>query len=181
MSISATAGAIIKVLKEEIPPLLKPEQIGLCSPDAATDKYQLGVFIYSATRDMRSQMTGNIRVDSSSSVKSPLNMELRLIVTSYAGRKSGLSDDYKVLERVLQLWYDHSELPLTTPVQPSHVAAPKFELLNPDADEISKIWQFPNVPYSLSLFYRLGPIAIQSGVKITTTPVGDVDYKAGDA
>jgi hypothetical protein len=90
-----------------------------------------------------------------------------------------LLDDYKLLERVAQLWHDHGELPLITPAQPSQAVAPRFELLSPDADEISKIWQFPSVPYALSLFYRLGPVAIPSGVEITRAPVGDVDYKAG--
>ncbi|MDR2356328.1 MAG: DUF4255 domain-containing protein [Clostridiales Family XIII bacterium] len=181
MSISIAADAIIRVLKAEMPPLVKAEQIGLCSPADAGDRFLLGVFIHAAARDTRTQAMGNMRVDASTSVKGPLITELHLIVTSYAGKKSGLLDDYKILERVAQLWHDHSELPMNTQVQPSRVVTPKFELQNPDADEISKIWQFPGVPYSLSLFYRLAPVAIPSGVQITKAPVGDVDYKAGDS
>jgi hypothetical protein len=162
-----------------MPPLLKPEQIGICSPADGGDKYLLGVFVYSVTRDSRAQMSGNIRVDASTSARAPLNVEMRVIITPYAGKKSGLADDYKLLERVMQIWHDHSKLAVTTSLQPSHIDAPRLEMLNPDADEISKIWQFQSVPYILSLFYKIAPVAIPSRTQMTSAPVGSADYAGG--
>lgn len=173
--ISDAADAVVKVLKARMPPLLKPEQIGLCTPDS-TDKYALGVFAYAITRDPKAQMNGRIRVDASASVKAPLVAEVRLAITSYAGKKSGLADDYKLLERVMQLWHDYGELPVKNALQPSLVAAPRMRLLDLDADEISKIWQFPGTSYTLSLFYSLSPVAIPSHIRTTAAAVSSIDY-----
>ncbi len=180
MSLSLAAEAILKTLKAEMPPLLTPEQIGLCAPGNA-DMFLLGVYVNTVGRDARAQMNGNIRIDASTAAKAPVNVELRVMVTSYAGEKHGLMDDYRLLERVMQIWHDHGRLPMTSPLQPSHVPSPQLELLSPGPEEITQLWHFPNVPYRLSLFYRVAPVAIPSRTILTRAPVGAVDYTAGDA
>lgn len=175
---SSAVDAIINLLRAGMPPLLKPEQIGLCLPDNS-DKYLLGAFVYAVTRDPKTVSGGSVRVDSSMTAKNPLCAELRVVITSYVGKKSGLADDYKLLERVMQIWHDRSELPVDTPFQPSHIVRPRMELLNLDADEISKIWQFSSAPYTLSLFYKLAPVVITSGGQHITAPVGSIGFNGG--
>ena len=179
MSIAIAADAIIKSLKIQMPPLIKADQIGLCSPAEVHDKLLLGVYIYAVVRDINAYIAGNIRVDSSTAVKPPLNSEIRVMITSYAGRKSGLQADYKILERVMQIWHDRSELSMNTALQPALFKEPRMELLNLSSEDIGNIWNF-ETPYTLSLFYKAAPISIPSRTQITTEPVDNVDYKAGD-
>lgn len=176
--ISAATDAILSALKNWMPPLLQAGQIGFCSPDSAGDSYLLGLYPYSVLRDMRYQMTSPMRIDGNISQSAPLCVEFCFMVTSYAGKKSGLPDDFKLIERVLQLWPDSSALSLTTALQPSHIPAPRIELLTIDPDMASKIWQFPGVPYRLSLFYKCSPVAVPSQKQTVIARVGSVDYTA---
>lgn len=174
--ISTATDTLLNTIKSWMPPLLQPGQIGFCSPADAGDEYLLGLYIYSVLRDMRYQMTSPMRMDNNISQSAPFCVEFCFMATSYAGKKSGLPDDYKVMERVLQLWPDLSVLSLTTALQPSYIPAPRIELLTVDPDMASKIWQFPGVPYRLSLFYKCSPVAIPSQKQTVTARIGSVDY-----
>lgn len=175
--LSAVTEALLNVLRAGLPPLLNAGQIGLRSPADTAEGCLLGLFPYSTPKDTRYQMTGGMRVDGGVQLP-PFCLEMHFFVTSYAGKKSGLADDYKILERVMQIWPDICELPYSSTLQPAYVPAPRIEFLSPDADAVSKIWQFPGEPYRLSLFYKCAPIAIPSGRHIPTTRVGAVDYTA---
>ncbi|MDR1735330.1 MAG: DUF4255 domain-containing protein [Oscillospiraceae bacterium] len=153
--------AILSALRAGLPPLLQPGQIGLRSPADMDETCLLGVFPYSLVKDARYQLTDALRVDGGKEAP-PLCAEMRFMVTSYAGKKSGLADDYKVLERVMRLWTDIYVLPFSGAVQPAVIPAPRIELLSPDEDRVSKIWQFSGTAYRLSLFYRCAPIAVAS-------------------
>lgn len=180
MSVADVSAAILEVLKREMPPLIVPEQIGFCSPADAGDSFLLGLFLYNISRDNKFQMNKSITVDSGISQMPPVCVEASFIVTPYIGRKSGLADDYKLLDRVLQIWHDNAAIPFQSPLQPQYVASPRVELLSPDADAVSKIWQFPGVPYRASLFYKAAPIAIASAKQAVTPRVRDAALRAGE-
>lgn len=166
---------ILSVLRAGLP--LQPGQIGLRSPADTDETCLLGVFPYSLVKDPRYQVTDSLRVDGGKELP-PLCARVCFMVTSYIGKKSGLADDYKILERVMQLWGDVSELAFSGAMQPSVIPAPRIELLSPDVDSVNKIWQFSGVPYRLSLFYQCAPIAIPSQ-RFTAVPrIGTVDYEA---
>jgi hypothetical protein len=175
--ISVVTDAIVNTLRTELPPLLQPGQIGLRSPSDMDEGCLLGVFPHSIIRDTRYQMSAPIRVDGGLQTP-PLCAEIHFFVTSYIGRKTGLTDDYKILERVMQIWPDVSELSLANAFQPDTIPLPRIELLSPDADTVSKIWQFSNTSYRLSLFYKCAPVAIPSEKFKPVARVGAVDYFA---
>ncbi len=158
--------AIIGALRDALP--LQPGQIGLRSPADTDETCLLGVFPYSLIKDPRYQLTDSLRVDGGKEAP-PLCARMCFMVTSYIGKKSGLADDYKLLERVMQFWGDISELAFSGVMQPSVVPAPRIELLSPDEDTVNKVWQFSGVPYRLSLFYQCAPIAIPS-LRFTAVP-----------
>jgi len=170
----AATEALLGVLRKNIPPLTAENRICVCSPAEPPDDCALGLFPYRTGKDPRFQIGGNIAVDADIMRRPPLCTEMFFMVTAYAGKKAGLTEDLKLLERVLRVFHDKSEIQLKSALQPSHVPYPRAELLSPDNDEISKIWQFPNSPYRLSLFYRLAPVAIASSVEITVNRVQNI-------
>ena len=171
MPVSDVSEAILEMLRQGIPPLIAREQIGLCSPGDPDDSFLLGLHVFSITRDEKYQMVKNMVIDSKTSQKPPLCVEISFVVTPYLSKKSGLTDDYKLLDRVLQIWHDNAAIPYQSPLQPEHVPLPRVELMSLDPDTISKIWQFPNEPYRTSLFYKAAPVAIPSTLEVVTTRV----------
>lgn len=180
MSVADASSAILEVLKQEMPPLITAEQIGLCSPSDAADGFLLGLFIYNVTRDNKFQMNKNITIDSNVSQMPPVCVELSFMITPYIGKKSGLLDDYKLLDRVLQIWHDKAAIPFKSQLQPQFVSAPRVELLSPDSDAINKIWQFPGIAYRTSLFYKAAPIAIASTKQAVIPRVRDAELQAAE-
>ncbi|MDR1668768.1 MAG: DUF4255 domain-containing protein [Oscillospiraceae bacterium] len=169
--------AVLGLLRDSLPPLLQPGQIGFRSPADADETCLLGLFPYRLVKDIRYQLSDSLRVDGGKEAP-PLCACVHLMVTSYAGKKSGLEDDYKVLERVMQLWSDVCEVPFTGAMQPSVVPPPRLELLSHDEDTVSKIWQFSGTPYRLSLFYQCAPIALPS-LRFKSVPrIGEARYEA---
>lgn len=180
MSLADTTAAILKALRQEMPPLINPEQIGFCSPADSGDSFLLGLFVYNIIRDNKFQMNRNIVIDSNISQMPPVCLEISFMVTPYIGKKSGAADDYKLLDRVLQIWRDNAAITFESALQPQYVPLPRLELLSLDADTISKVWQFPGAPYRLSLFYKAAPIAIASTIQKVTPRVSEATLQADE-
>ena len=180
MSIADASTAIVDVLKAKMPPLIASEQVGLCSPFEAGDSFLLGLFVYNITRDTKFQMNRGITIDSNVLQSPPICVELSFMITPYIGKKSELIDDYKLLDRVLQIWHDKASIPFISQLQPQFVVAPRVELLSLDMDAINKIWQFPGVPYRTSLFYKAAPIAIYSTKQTVISRVRDSALHANE-
>ena len=180
MPVADVSEAILEVLRQGIPPLISREQIGLCSPGDPGDNFLLGLHVYSITRDNKFQMIRNLVVDSNTSRKPPLCVEISFVVTPYLSKKSGLSDDYKLLDRVLQIWHDNGAIPYESALQPGFVPLPRVELISLDPDTISKIWQFPNEPYRTSLFYKAAPVAIPATLELVTPRVREAVLEADE-
>jgi hypothetical protein len=180
MSISMTMEAFINRLKISVPPLIPAEQVGLCTPADANENFMLGACIYSIGYDENLQITGGVRIDASTMQPPPFAVRMNVLVTSYIGKRSGLAEDYKLIERVMQAMGDDSKLPIMTLYQPGVAVAPRVSLVRTDSHEMSKIWQYPNDPYRLSLVYDIRPVVIPSTRFTHTEPVGDVDYGSGE-
>lgn len=176
MSISALSAALLEVLKQKMPPLLPPGQIGLAPPDAAQGQYMLGIHLFKISEDPGLRLTERVAVDSGAMRRPPMCLELSYMFTAYAGAKSTFIDDYKILERVMQIFYDSPLLEPLSPYQPQIVPRTKIELLPIGIDEISKIWQFSGADQRLSLYYRLSPVPLGSDIESRTARVGEADF-----
>ena len=52
-----------------------------------------------------------------------------------------------------------------------------IQMLNPDTDERSKLWSFPNMGNRLSLFYKVSPVAIDSMIGRDIARVKEVEVQ----
>lgn len=161
MSIARTSGAVLSFLRERLTPLIPAERVVLCSPQDKGEAL-LGVYLADVCVDKRFRVDRRIAEDEKTFAPPPLCLSLTYMVTSYAGQP----DDHLLLEHVLQLWHDEPTLKPLSRLQPDTVPNTKAELAELDIDTKSKIWQFPGVPYYISLFYRVAPVVIESSKRI---------------
>ncbi len=164
--ISDVSEKIISILQQELVPQLVSgsDGIALCSPSDKSD-VSLGVFLFDIRESeeiRRSSMVthgmGNIQYP-------PIFVNLYYMVTAYAvgDTKYRMSVEERILGRVIQLFHDYPLISIDSiaPYDMSGVDM-RIEMLRIDAEQKTKIWNFPNVPYKTSLFYKVSPIAIDS-------------------
>lgn len=170
MSIARATDAVLSVLREQLQPLIPPEKIELRSPQNKGETL-LGVYLTDICKDKNFRISERIALDEKTLAPPPLCVSLTYMITSYIGQP----DDHMLLERVLQIWHDNVELKSLSRLQPEIVPNAKAELLELDADAKSKLWQFPGVPYYISLFYRVAPVVIESTKRIPVKRVSSID------
>lgn len=163
---------MLKLLKENVTPdpIAKPELIGMCSPVDKSD-YRLTLYLYqieeneSRQTNMQSIGTGKLQFP-------PLSINLYYMITAFstADLNFRVLDESRIVGRVLQVMYDNATLSggaLQGALAEKNEEI-RINLLNLSLDDISKIWSFLNVPHKPSLYYRVGPVNIDSTrIKIT--------------
>ncbi len=92
---------------------------------------------------------------------------MQIYASSFIARSVFLRMQYNTVQvTVSSRWID----PQTTSNLDLHI-----QMINPDIDEKSKIWSFPNIGNRLSLFYKVSPIAIDSAVSREFSRVTEID------
>lgn len=181
-SIIADCGnAIVKLLRDNLVPgiINNTESIGLCTPSDKGD-IVLGVNLYDV-RENTDVVPGGMTAKGVKQLKYPSTFyTLSYMITSYSPSdiKFRAAEDQKIIGKVLQVLKDNPVL--TAEQLGSDIAnaqyAPKIELLQMENEEKIKLWNIPDMPYKLSLFYRIYPVEIESGRVKEVTRVRDVDF-----
>lgn len=178
MMIADTSRHLVKMLQEALVPELiqSAEEIGLRSPEDKGDVI-LGLFLYDVRQS--EEVFPQLRVVSGSNAsRPPLYLSLYYMITIYAKGDAmyRLVQEEQIMGRVIQFLYDNPVIPLEE-VCPQSTDGIELhvQMLNPDADEKSKIWNFPGMGNQLSLFYKVSPIAIDSTVSRGISRVAEVD------
>lgn len=151
-------------------------EIGLRSPEDRGDT-SLGLFLYDIKPSeevyQKRAVVTNDRIS-----KPPMFLSLSYMITAYAQGdvQYRLLQEERILGRVIQYFYDNPIIPLEE-VDPQMTGGTELhiQMLNPDVDEKSRIWSFPNVGNRLSLFYKVSPVAIDSEISRKVTRVTDLD------
>jgi hypothetical protein len=146
-------------------PVSKPEIIGLCSPAEKGD-FVVTVYLYSIeesgesrNNQMRSMGTGQLQYP-------PMAVYLDYLITAHstADLQSRMLDENRILGRVMQIFHDNAIIKgsllqgcLAEKNEPVRISLKKINV-----DEMSRIWNFPNIPYKLSVVYRVGPVDLES-------------------
>ncbi|MFG6367617.1 MAG: DUF4255 domain-containing protein [Lachnospiraceae bacterium] len=180
--IADTSAYLIELLQKALVPELISDvsEIGLRSPEEKGD-IVLGVFLYDVRQS--EEVFQQLRTVAKERIsKPPLYLSICYMITAYGKGDAmyRLIQEEQILGRVIQIFYDNSIIPIeridsqTTGDFDLHI-----QMMNPDIDEKSKIWSFPNVSNRLSLFYKVSPIAIDSAVSRKFSRVTEVDIHVG--
>ncbi len=178
--IADTGAHLVAMLQEALVPELISDisEIGLRSPEDRGDAV-LGVFLYDV-RQSEEVFLPTRTVHSERISRPPLYLSLYYMITAYAKGDAAyrLTQEELILGRVIQFLYDNPVIPLeAVDAQAEGGIELHIQMLNPDSDEKSKIWSFPNVGNRLSLFYRISPVAVDSAVSHAFVRVTDVDVR----
>ncbi len=165
-AISDTGRTIAEFLKRHcVPPVEKPELIGLCSP-ADAGNYSVCVTLYDIEEDVSAKMSrSDIFIDETHAQPPPSVLNLHYMI--YAVLKSDIAvraaDEQRILGSVFQALADNRVISdclqgtLADSLEPVKIS---FENL-PYEDKV-KIWTAFGLPPKTSLFYKVSGVTISS-------------------
>ncbi len=165
--IADTGSTLLKILRENLTPepVLKPEMIGICSPAEKAD-LRLALYLYSveetgASRNVEMRQVGQGRLQ-----YPPLMISLNYLLTAHSTAELNFRalDEHRILGRLMQVMYDNAIVrgSVLHGTLAENNEEMRITLNNISMEEMNKIWNFPNVPYKLSLAYRVGPLSVES-------------------
>lgn len=159
--------SLTKLLQESLTPepIKKLEKIGLCSPAERGD-FQLTLYLYNIEESGEYRVNTMIDKPDGSQMYPPKTFFLYYLLTAYSNAdvKAKAMDEHKILGKAIQIFHDMPVLQgsrLEGSLKGTDLEV-RVEVKNLTYDEMMRIWHFKDIPYSLSLAYRVGPVYIDS-------------------
>ena len=182
--ISDVGEALVKLLREGLVPEIIPnnEGVGVCHPSDRGD-VSLGVCLYDIKRSKDISSTERVPVGTDKLRAPSIFIELYYMITAYSSSdiKFRSLEEEKILGRAMQVIEGTSVLRGSVFGKPFSELKyePRMELLNLETDEKNRIWNIPNQPYKLSLFYKVYPVEMVSEKITEITRVVETDFTVG--
>lgn len=180
--ISDVGASLIKLLREQMTPepVRQPELIGLASPADKGD-LALSVFLYSIKENGESRQTHMIKRGSDAIQFPPMTVDLHYLITAHSTAElqvRGL-DEHRILGRAMQILYDNSILrgSLLQGSLAERNEEVRIVMESIPAESLTRMWNFADNPYRLSLSYIVGPVNIDSNRIKTAKPVLERDIR----
>ena len=167
--ISDVCKTIVDLLQAEMvpEPIAQAEQIGVCDPHER-GSCVVGVHIYDISEAGESRQTQPV-VQPDGSLRNPgtaLYLSMMVSVASKAEKETRALDEQMIMGRVIQVLGDNKRLPEKY-MPPSLRAAGETILVSSvpmELEEKTKIWTMFSESYKLSMFYKVGPVVLDSAV-----------------
>lgn len=146
-------------------PILNEDFIGICTPNEKED-FILGLYLYDIkeSEDVRSINMVNMGINRQKFP--PSYLELYYMITAYSNTeiKFRYLDDQKILGRAIQVLKDNPIIDIEKLTNASNlqISQGKIQIINLNNEEKNKIWNFSNVPYRLSMCFKVSPIELES-------------------
>ncbi|MBQ3842793.1 MAG: DUF4255 domain-containing protein [Ruminiclostridium sp.] len=182
--ISDVSEALVRILRGGMVPDIIPnsEGIGVCHPSDKGD-VSLGICLYDIHRNNDIDTTERIAIGADKLRAPSFYLDLYYMITAYSSSdiKFRSLEESKMLGRVMQVIEGS---PVMKPEIYGKAFAdmkypPRIEMLDPDTEEKHRIWNVPDQPYKLSLFYKVYPIEIESERIKQITRVSEAEFTFG--
>lgn len=160
--------------------ILHRDQIGMCSPDDHGD-FNLGIYLYDIMESEEIPVSGMVSSGVWKQSYPSTFLTLYYMITAYSASdlKFRAEEEQKILGKVIQTFRDYSVLSEEVLGDGASMQA-RIELYRMERQVKMRMWNIPNVPYRLSLFYRVQPVEINSGRVKEITRVRDVRFGVRD-
>lgn len=180
--IADVGASLLKLLREHMTPdpIPQPELIGLASPADKGDLY-LSLFLYNILENGENRQTQMVARGTEAIQFPPMTVNLYYLLTAHstAELQSRVVDEHRILGRAMQVLYDHSVLrgpsAVGTLAEMGEEVRVVMEPLTGEA--LTRMWNFADLPYRLSIAYRVGPVHIDSTRVRTTKRVVERDFR----
>lgn len=185
--ISDIGKAIISLLRDKLvpEPLDKQESIGICDPKDRGN-YIVGVHPYDIKEDTSGKALESKTLPDGSIQDPPAMIELYYVisVSSKAELETKALDEAKIMGKIIQTFKDNAVIP--SRYMPDNLGMPienvPISMLPINMEEKVKVWTMFGESYKLSVFYVVGPVAIdsenihKSKKKVETIYLGSQQY-----
>lgn len=176
-ALTEIGNALVDLLRREMVPatLQNQDHIGLCAPDERGD-FEIGLYLYDIRPSEEVQAYEMSQVSMNVQKYPPLYVDVMYMVTAYSNGdiQYRAQEEQRLLGRVLQVFHDYPVLDESAvDLQPEDVDI-GIELQRLSSEEKMRVWTVPNQAYKTSLFYKVGPVAIESTRSKRTARVTDV-------
>ena len=182
--ISDIGEALVRLLREGMVPdiIPNPEGIGVCHPSDKGD-ISLGICLYDMKRNNDIDATERIPIGTDKLRAPSFYLDLYYMITAYSSSdiKFRSLEEAKMIGRAMQVIEGN---PVLKPELYGKAFAemkflPRIEMLDIDNEEKHRIWNIPEVPYKLSVFYKVYPVEIESERITKITRVTETDFTFG--
>lgn len=179
--IADVGSAMVQMLRDNLCPdiILSPDNIGLCSPADKGDMI-LGLHLYDVRESQEIRAVEMVDLSPSRQRYPGTYLTLSYMITAYskADVKYRSAEDQRILGKVIQTLRDNSVLSAQTftPVTRAGPLDMRIQMLSLEIDAQQRIWNVPNQAYRTSLFYRVGPVEVESGRIRDVQRVVDLDF-----
>ena len=165
--ISDVGKGILELLRDKLVPDVvdKSESIGICEPKERGG-YIVGIHPYDIREDTSGTAKEPKKLPDGGVQDPPAMMELyyAISVSSKAEIESKALDEARIIGKIIQIMKDNSTIPSI--YMPSNAGMPlenvSVTMLPLNMEEKVKIWTMFGDSYKLSVFYVVGPVAIDS-------------------
>lgn len=172
---------IIELLRKELlpEPINDKNKIMVCSPAKKGD-VQLSLYLYNIELAGEHKRTQMIKLPNGKKSYPPMALNLYYLMTAYSGSEefNKSSDEHKILGSAIRVLYDNQII--AGSVLKGHLSGSEqklnVEFKNLSYDEMMRIWNFNDVPYNLSVAYKVGPIFIESQRTKESKPVIQAEF-----
>lgn len=169
--ISDIGKGLLAMLRDQLvpDPVDKSESIGICEPKNRGG-YVVGIHPYDVKeyRNEREGMPTNLPNGAKQEAPAMVELKYMISISSSADLESKAFDEAKIIGRIIQIFKDNQTIPAR--YMPYNAGMPPenvpINVLPIEMDEKMKIWSMFGETYKMSIFYLVGPVAIDSA-KIT--------------
>lgn len=168
---------LLKVLREQLVPELvtDPNSIRVCRPEGRED-LSLSVFLYDIQESDEVRQFGMQDLSESRQQYPPVYLTLYFMLTPHFPEQTpyGMMQEARLLGKVIQYFHDYPGIRLGEEQYP-------VQMLKLPAEEKMKLWNSDKKPYTLSLFYRISPVPLESARIRSVNRVKHADFKVEPA
>ena len=173
--ISDVSRTIVDLLQAELvpEPVAQAEQIGVCDPHDRGN-FVVGVHIYDISESGEARASGPV-LQPDGSLRNPpvaLNLSMMISIASKAEKETRTIDEQMIMGRVIQVMEDNKRLPerYMPPALRSAGEVIRVSNVPMELEEKTKIWTMFSESYKLSVFYKVGPVLLESAVVTRPAP-----------
>ena len=165
--IADVGGALVQLLRDSLCPdvILSPDSIGLCSPADKGDMI-LGLHLYDLRESQELRAVDMVDMGPGKQRYPATYLTLSYMITAYskADVKHRSTEEQRILGRVIQTFADSAVLSADTftPIPRPGPMDLRIQIQALELEAQQRIWNVPNQAYRTSLFYRVGPVGLES-------------------
>lgn len=182
MVIAETGNALIRLLRQELVPEIIPnaDAIGLATPADRGDLV-LCIHLYDISESEEYRQSGMISDGVNRQKYPPVYLTLSYMITAFSTSdvKFRSGEEQRIMGRVIQVLRD---FPILNPETMEFTAGRgregiRLEMRKMDQEEKLKLWNFPNLASKASLYYKVGPVPLESARVKEIQRVGSVEFR----